>query len=530
MKKIILWLSILWIGVSNGALFAETEPNDTCLTGNLIYALDKAVSYVKTTVDGSTISKGYEEGTNKPDYDRDNFYFTAGSDGKVRVKFQSTGFTNFFIGVPTCNWNVKSAFTSFEDVVFYVKKGERVNILAMCRHPRNYQMVIEFTPLGEIKADSKISVKDVSVSEGDEGISKEMVFTLVLDKPSSDIVGVDFKTKPINAQAGKDFESKDTRVVFMPGEVEKDVKVVVLGDNEKEEDEIFEVVLSNPYNAVIERNEAVGRILDDDTGFITSAYFDKEPNNECSMSEVIEELDGVSKEVKFKAKGQLNPFEEDSDEARDYFHFTPDSDGNLTIELTANRAVWFTIGDRGCASVWADSDTWNIQRGTSIGVFKTFEIKKGKRVDIAAVSYDPKSYDMKIIFTPQSEIKKNQEAYENTLEGFVKRMYVIVLKREAEKDGYDFWVNALRNGEKSAQDMTRYFFDSKEFKGLNLSNEEFLNRLYESVMNRKPDREGYNYWLSRLESGDLSRVKIVDMFVDSPEFKDLAEKYGVRPN
>ncbi len=529
MKKITFLALVFFLGLVQNVLFAETEPNDTCLTANPIYQLEGITSHTVVTVDGSTISKGYEEGTNKPDYDRDNFYFTPKVDGTVRVKFQSTGFTNFFIGVPVCNQNVVGAFTSYKDVTFYVKKGERVNLLAMCRHPRNYKMVIEFTPNGDISSSSefpKLSMKDVSISEGDEGISKEMVFTLVLDRAFSKVVGVDFKTESLTAQAGKDYDSKVKRVTFMPGETKKEVKVTVIGDDEREENEEFKVLLSNPYNAVLENEEAKGIIMDDDTGFVTPSFFDREPNGECSVSEVIEELEGVSKEIRFKAKAKVDPAEEGGEEARDYFHFTPDSDGNLTIELTSNKAVWFTIGNRGCFSPWADEEKWNIHKGTSAKVLKTVSVKKGERIDIAAVSYDPKTYDIKIIFTPQIEKPSYKE---NTLEGFVKRMYVTALKREAEEEGFKFWVEALRSGEKTAWDMAKYFFDSPEFKSQNLSDEEFLSRLYETVMNRIPDNEGFGYWLGRLKE-DLTRSEVVDMFVDSPEFKDLAAKYGIKAN
>ena len=506
-------------------VFAESEPNDTCLSANPIYELENAVSRKVVTVTGSTVSKGYEEGTNKPDYDRDNFYFAPGIDGVVKVKFQSSGFTNFFIGVPVCNRNVTGDFTSYKEAVFYAKKGERVNILAMCRHPRNYKMDIEFIPDSKNSSDSvKISVEDVSETEGDEGVSKEMVFVLKLDRPSSRIVGVDFKTESLTALPGKDYESKVKRVVFMPGEVEKSVKVTVTGDDKKEENEKFKVLLDNPYHAVIERGEAIGTIVDDDTGFLTSSYFDREPNDDCSLSEVIPELDGAKGEVRFKAKGKVDPAMEGNDEARDYFHFAPGEEGNLTIELSSDKAVWFTLGNRGCFSPWADEDKWNLHRGSAFSVSRTLNVKKGERIDIAAVSYDPKNYEMKIVFTPEKDAPSYKES---GLEGFVKRMYATALKREPEEEGFKYWILALKSGEKSALDMAEYFFDSPEFRSLNLSDEEFLNRLYETVMDREADKEGFEYWLRRLNE-DLTRKDVVDMFVDSPEFRDLAAEYGIK--
>jgi len=529
MKKISFLLFVLIFILFNINLSAETEPNDTCLTSTPISPLEGTSNHQLVTVEGATISKGFEEGTHKYDYDRDNFYFTPAVDGEINIKFQSSGNTNFFVGIPTCNGNIISSFSSHAQALFYAKAGERVNLLAMCRYRRNYKITIEFTPhSNSSETKSKISIKDVSISEGDSGILKDMVFTLVLDKPSSTLVGVDFKTVSSTAQASKDYKTKNARVVFMPGETEKEVKVSIIGDDEKESDEEFEVKLENPYNAEIAVKKAKGIIIDDDNGFVTPTYFDTEPNNDCSASELIPELDQISETVRFKAKAKVDPNQEEfGNEARDYFHFTPAADGNITIELSSNKAIWFTIGNKGCSSPWDDTSKWNIQRGTDTKVFKTFNIKAGKRIDISAVSYDPKTYDFKVIFTPKS----SDESYkENTLEGFVKRMYIKALKRDAKADGLNFWVDELKNNKKTAQDMARYFFDSFEFKSQNLSNEEFLNRVYETIMNREPDNEGYNYWLNRLDKNDLSRVEIVDMFVDSPEFKNLAKLYGIKAN
>ncbi len=513
--------------VNSSFATTESEPNDECLGGNIVSELEGVYTHTTAIFKGETRSKGLEPGTNKPDYDRDYFDFTPAKDGIIKVKFNSTGFTNFFIGVPTCRWNITSHFGSQVDSLFYAKAGERVNILAMCRHPRNYQTQIEYIPIKESDSKPKVSIKKAFVTEGDGGMKRDMIFTISLDKPSSSYVGVEFKTYDIGAKAGKDYESVDKRVVFSPGEVKKEVAVPVIGDDEKEQNEVFEVKLEKPLNADIVTKSVSGMIIDDDKGYVIPSSFDIEPNSDCVSSELISELEGVDKPIKFKAKGVVDPtYEDDGEEGRDYYHFTPAVDGNITIELDSKRATWFTIGTKGCALPWEGDRIWNIQRGTTANVNKSFIVKKGERVDILALSYDRKEYALKVEFTP---ISKPLEPKDN-LQAFIERLYKEILKRDADEEGLEYWEKRLKEGDATAEDLARYFFDSKEFKSQNISDEEFVNRAYETLLGRSPDKEGYDFWVNKLKNGSLDRDKVVDMFIDSPEFRAIAKKYGIKAN
>ena len=53
-------------------------------------------------------------------------------------------------------------------------------------------------------------------------------------------------------------------VYFLPGETAKWVKVAILPDDDVEYSELFDVVLFDPTNAIIEKGEAIGTIRDDD--------------------------------------------------------------------------------------------------------------------------------------------------------------------------------------------------------------------------------------------------------------------------
>ncbi len=116
---------------------------------------------------------------------------------------------------------------------------------------------------------------------------------------------------------------------------------------------------------------------------------------------------------------------------------------------------------------------------------------------------------------------------DDELEEFVKRLYKNILEREADEEGLSFWTNQLKNGMR-AREIIDFFFNSEEFKNQNLTDEEFLKRLYNTVLSRNPDTRGFNYWMGRLENG-MSREEVINHFAASEEFKKLVEAYGIQP-
>ncbi|MPZ70501.1 MAG: hypothetical protein GEU71_13390, partial [Actinobacteria bacterium] len=61
-----------------------------------------------------------------------------------------------------------------------------------------------------------------------------------------------------------DFEAASGIITFAPGETERFITIVVIGDNKMEHHEFFTVELSNPTGATIDRDRGVGLIIDDD--------------------------------------------------------------------------------------------------------------------------------------------------------------------------------------------------------------------------------------------------------------------------
>ncbi len=113
------------------------------------------------------------------------------------------------------------------------------------------------------------------------------------------------------------------------------------------------------------------------------------------------------------------------------------------------------------------------------------------------------------------------------LSSFIERIYIYTLDRLADPSGLTYWLNSLQNGEKSASDIVKNFFHSKEFLDKNLTDEEFVITAYRAIMGRDGDKDGIKFWTDKLKD-DLSRDSLLESFLNSEEFKNIAENYGIK--
>ena len=105
-------------------------------------------------------------------------------------------------------------------------------------------------------------------------------------------------------------------------------------------------------------------------------------------------------------------------------------------------------------------------------------------------------------------------------EAFVERLYNTVLDRSADSQGLNYWLDKWNNGSVNAKSIAKSFMHSEEFLSKDLDDIDFLYVCYRAFMDREPDDDGLNYWLDRLYNG-TSRDEVIDSFVDSPEFQNI---------
>jgi uncharacterized repeat protein (TIGR01451 family) len=111
-----------------------------------------------------------------------------------------------------------------------------------------------------------LSVEDVTVIEGDSGVTPAS-FTVRLTPANALLTAtVDYNVSAISATPGVDFAPAQGTLTFRAGETQKTITVQVFGDVVPETDETFTVQLSNAINAALGRAAALGTIADDDHG------------------------------------------------------------------------------------------------------------------------------------------------------------------------------------------------------------------------------------------------------------------------
>ena len=110
---------------------------------------------------------------------------------------------------------------------------------------------------------SKVSIKDVSVTEGNSGFV-DAVFAVTLDNPVNQAVTVKFDTANGTAVAPGDYTAGSGTVTFPANDTAETAIIKVRGDTVDEPDETFTVTLSAPSGATIDDGTAVGKIVDDE--------------------------------------------------------------------------------------------------------------------------------------------------------------------------------------------------------------------------------------------------------------------------
>ena len=112
----------------------------------------------------------------------------------------------------------------------------------------------------------------------------------------------------------------------------------------------------------------------------------------------------------------------------------------------------------------------------------------------------------------------------STDSGRMFRLYNASFKRLPDPDGLAYWIDNFSSGRNSIRVVASSFLGSAEFAeryGSNVTDEKFVNTLYQNVLGRAADTEGLNYWVGNLSSGLETRYEALLGFAESAENKAL---------
>jgi len=97
-------------------------------------------------------------------------------------------------------------------------------------------------------------------------------------------------------------------------------------------------------------------------------------------------------------------------------------------------------------------------------------------------------------------------------------MYTAMFNRAADSGGLRYWTDAFFDAKQTEASIALGFTQAKEAGTDELTNAQFVNRLYDYALNRNADQSGFDYWTQALESSAVSRGDVLLSFVKSNEF------------
>lgn len=126
-------------------------------------------------------------------------------------------------------------------------------------------------------------------------------------------------------------------------------------------------------------------------------------------------------------------------------------------------------------------------------------------------------------------IKVSAETKEEFLNGFLDNVYVIMLERESDEEGKKYWYDKIITEDTGILDFVNQILDQDEFENLNVSPEEFVKRNYTLLMNREPDEEGLNFWIGQIgnENTKEKKLQIINEMAHSQEFMNKINELGI---
>ncbi len=107
----------------------------------------------------------------------------------------------------------------------------------------------------------------------------------------------------------------------------------------------------------------------------------------------------------------------------------------------------------------------------------------------------------------------------------VYRTYLGAMGRLPDASGFNWWRDQIENGTHTLESMAEGFIHSPEFINYadsngdgELANYEIVHYMYEGVFGREADNEGYSYWMNRIVDGSITEAGVLVEMTQSNEY------------
>ena len=114
---------------------------------------------------------------------------------------------------------------------------------------------------------------------------------------------------------------------------------------------------------------------------------------------------------------------------------------------------------------------------------------------------------------------------------FVWNLYREVLEREPDEEGFEFWVTALQEKRMTATEVAGSFYFSDEYRALGKTRAQYVRDLYQGLLGREPSMFEKLTWLDAYKDCFICIYSIdcgiFNGFTGSQEFANLCADYGL---
>ena len=130
-----------------------------------------------------------------------------------------------------------------------------------------------------------------------------------------------------------------------------------------------------------------------------------------------------------------------------------------------------------------------------------------------------------------AEGEDGSSSEEDFVYAFIERLYVNMMGRDSDDEGREFWANQIKGGYLSGNEVANHFYYSAEFRTIsaNIDNNEFVERMYNTLLGRPSDPDGFDYWTSLLDNNLYTRDDIYLFFLGSAEWRSICESNNIKP-
>jgi len=112
----------------------------------------------------------------------------------------------------------------------------------------------------------------------------------------------------------------------------------------------------------------------------------------------------------------------------------------------------------------------------------------------------------------------------------VTKLYVATFNRAPDASGLNYWV---KDSNLTLSQIAQSFFDQEEIQSLyptNISNGEFVLKVYQNLFDRQPDADGWIYWENELNNYKISRENFILAVINGAKDDDNAKDATILEN